>query len=135
METLGLASGDYDSSEDEDSLSKTPSTQELDRTPSQRHAFLFGHNLSSHGPNIREFHPPLSQIPFIVDVFYQNVNILTQVVHMPTLNKMVQSLQDSGPSILTPANEALMFAIYYSAITSMEEEDVSFSLNYLLVTT
>ncbi|KAF3058703.1 hypothetical protein GL218_05335 [Daldinia childiae] len=124
METEGLASGDYDSSEDEDSLSKTPSTQELDRTPSQRHAFLFGHNLSSHGPNIREFHPPLSQIPFIVDVFYRNVNLLTQVVHMPTLNKMVQSLQDSGPSILTPANEALMFAIYYSAITSMEEEDV-----------
>ncbi|KAI0099458.1 fungal-specific transcription factor domain-containing protein [Daldinia grandis] len=128
METQGLASGDYDSSEDEDSLSKTPSTQELDRTPSQRHAFLFGHNISSHGPNIHEFHPPLSQIPFIVNTFYQNVNILTQVVHMPTLNKMVQSLQDSGPSILTPANEALMFAIYYSAITSMEEEDVAANL-------
>ncbi|KAI0845951.1 fungal-specific transcription factor domain-containing protein [Daldinia vernicosa] len=124
METEGLASGDYDSSEDEDSLSKTPFTQELDRTPSQRHAFLFGHNLSPHQPNIRELHPPLSQISFSVNVFYQNVNVLTQVVHMPTLNKMVQSIQDSGTSILTPANEALMFAIYYSAITSMEEEDV-----------
>jgi hypothetical protein len=26
---------------------------------------------------------------------------------------------------LTPANEALMFSIYYAAITSMEEDDVS----------
>ncbi|KAK6950761.1 hypothetical protein Daesc_007286 [Daldinia eschscholtzii] len=124
IETEGLATEDYDSSEDEDSLSKTPSTQELDRTPSQRHAFLFRHNLSSHEPDIREFHPPSSHISFLVNVFYQNINILTQVVHMPTLNKMVQSLLDRGPSILTPANEALMFAIYYAAVTSMEEEDV-----------
>ncbi|OTB16740.1 hypothetical protein K445DRAFT_317031 [Daldinia sp. EC12] len=124
IETEGLATEDYDSSEDEDSLSKTPSTQELDRTPSQRHAFLFRHNLNSHEPDIREFHPPPSHISFLVNVFYQNINILTQVVHMPTLNKMVQSLLDRGPSILSPANEALMFAIYYAAVTSMEEEDV-----------
>jgi hypothetical protein len=26
---------------------------------------------------------------------------------------------------LTPGNEALMFSIYYAAITSMEEDDVS----------
>ncbi|KAI1808975.1 fungal-specific transcription factor domain-containing protein [Daldinia bambusicola] len=124
METEGLAVGDYDSSEDEDSLSKTPSTRELDRTPSQRHAFLFRHNLTSHGPDIRDLHPPLSQIPFLVDVFDQNVNILTQIVHMPTVNRVIQNLQDSGLSILTPADEALMFSIYYAAVTSMEEEDV-----------
>ncbi|KAI1467936.1 fungal-specific transcription factor domain-containing protein [Daldinia caldariorum] len=123
IETEGLATADYDSSEDEASPSKAPSTQELDRTPSQRHAFLFRHNLTSHGPDIRDLHPSLSRIPFLVNVFDQNVNVLTQIVHMPTVNRMVQNLQDNGLSILTPANEALMFAIYYAAVTSMEEED------------
>ncbi|KAI8957854.1 fungal-specific transcription factor domain-containing protein [Daldinia sp. FL1419] len=127
-EVEGLTDGDYGSSEDEGTSNRTLSTQELDRTPSQRHAFLFRHNLDFHGPDIREFHPPPSQIPFLVDVFYQNVNILTQVVHMPTLNTIVQSLQDGGPSNLTPAHEALMLAIYYASITSMEEEDVAANL-------
>ena len=37
---------------------------------------------------------------------------------------MMRDLRGSDQSALTPANEALMFAIYYAAVTSMEEEDV-----------
>jgi hypothetical protein len=38
---------------------------------------------------------------------------------------------------LTPANEALMFSIYYAAITSMEEDDVRshWNLNSYLIRT
>ncbi|KAI0893495.1 fungal-specific transcription factor domain-containing protein [Annulohypoxylon nitens] len=123
MDAQGLAGGDYDSSGDEDSPGKTPSTQELDRTPSERHAFLFRNNLSSPSPDLREFHPLPSQIPFLLNVFSENVNIMARIVHIPTVNKIVRDA-GSDLSTLTPANEALMFAIYYASITSMEEEDI-----------
>jgi hypothetical protein len=125
MDTRGLAGDESDSSEDEASPGKTPSTQELERTPSERHAFLFRHNLSPSAPNLREFHPLPSQIPFLLDVFSENVNFFIQIVHIPTVTKMIRDLRGSGMTRLTPANEALMFSIYYAAVTSMEEDDVS----------
>lgn len=125
MDTRDLAGDDSDSSDDEVSLGKPPSTQELERTPSERHGFLFRHNLSPSAPDLREFHPLPSQIPFLLDVFSENVNFFIQIVHMPTVTKIVRDFRGSGMTHQTPANEALMFSIYYAAITSMEEDDVS----------
>ena len=124
MDTRGLAGEESDSLEDEASP-KTPSTQELGRTPSERHAFLFRHNLNPLPTDVREFHPLPSQIPFLLDVFSENVNFILQIIHLPTVTKMVRDLRGGYTTRLTPANEALMFSIYYAAITSMEEDDVS----------
>jgi hypothetical protein len=126
MDTQELANGDDDTSDDEDSPGKTPSTQELGRTPSERHAFLFGHNLGS-SPDLQEFRPLPSQIPFLLNIFSENVNFFLQLVHMPTLTKMIRGAQGAHTPGLTPANEALMFSIYYAAVTSMEDDDVSLS--------
>ena len=126
MDTRGLTGDESDSSEEEASPEKTPSTQELERTPSQRHAFLFRHNLSPSAPDLHEFHPLPSQIPFLLDVFSENVNLFIRVVHVPTVAKMIRDLRGSGVMRLTPSNAALMFSIYYAAIASMEEDDVSF---------
>ena len=128
IDAEGLADGEYDSSEDEDSARNTPSTQELQRPPAARHAFLFRHNLSSPEPDLREFQPLPSQVPFLLDVFAENVNLVVQLVHMPSVHSMMRDLRGSDQSALTPANEALMFAIYYAAVTSMEEEDVGLLL-------
>ena len=125
MDTRGLAGDESESSEDEASTGQTPSTRELERTPSERHAFLFRHNLSPSVPDLHEFRPLPSQIPFLLDVFSENVNFFIGIVHMPTVTKMVRDLRGSGKTRLTLANEALMFSIYYAAITSMEEDDVS----------
>ena len=125
MDTRGLAGDESDNSEDEPSPEKIPSTQELERTSSERYAFLFRHNLSPLAPDLRDFHPLPSQIPFLLDVFSENVNSLVQIVHMPTITKMFRDLRGSGMTRCTPANQALMFSIYYAAITSMEEDDVS----------
>lgn len=110
-------------SSDDEMSSKTPSTQELVRTPSDRHAFIFRHNLNPSTPDIREFHPLPSQIPFLLNVFSENVNSITQIVHMPSTSKMINELR-GDMSKLTPSSEALMFSIYYSAVTSMEDEDI-----------
>ncbi|KAI9927477.1 hypothetical protein ASPWEDRAFT_118467 [Aspergillus wentii DTO 134E9] len=121
-DTDGASPEDLDTS-DETSLGKTPSTQELNRTPSERHAFLFGHNLSSSTVDLKALRPLPSQISYLLDVFAENVNIITQVVHLPTVKKMVRGMRGRDMS-LSPANDALLFSIYYAAITSMEEDDV-----------
>ncbi|KAJ5972310.1 uncharacterized protein N7479_002228 [Penicillium vulpinum] len=120
----GLPFGESETSDDEASPEMTPSTQELERTPAERHGFLFGHNLSAFFPDLTELHPLPSQIPFLLDVFSENVNIIFQIVHLPTIKNMVRDWRSREMKGLTPANEALMFSIYYAAVTSMEEEDV-----------
>ncbi|KAI0857256.1 hypothetical protein F4860DRAFT_362935 [Xylaria cubensis] len=124
METQHLAEADLDASEDEELSGTSPSTYELERTASERHAFLFQHNLNSSGPDLRELHPLPSQIPFLLDVFKENVNAAVQIVHMPTITKIARRSRGTDIASLTLANEALMFSIYYAAITSMEEDDV-----------
>lgn len=125
MDSRSLGVDDSDTSDDETSPRKTPSTQELERTPLERHTFLFRHKLNHATPDLREFHPLPSQIPFLLDIFSESVNSLSGIVHIPTVTKMVRDLRGSNMTSLTPANEALMFSIYYAAITSMEEDDVS----------
>ncbi|KAJ3580455.1 hypothetical protein NPX13_g99 [Xylaria arbuscula] len=125
METqhLAEAEAELDSSDDDGPTGTSPSTHGLDRSPSERHAFLFGHNLSQSGPNLRELHPLPSQVPFLIDVFNENVNALSAIVHMPTIRRIARSSRGSD-STISPANEALMFSIYYAAVTSMEDDDV-----------
>jgi hypothetical protein len=124
MDTQGLAVDVSDDSLDEESPETTPATQERDRTPADRHAFLFRHSIGASGPSLEELRPLPSQIPFLLDVFYENINQVAQLVHMPTIRKMIREVGSSRTAVLSPANEALMFSIYYSAVTSMEEEDV-----------
>lgn len=125
MDTHSLAGDDSESSDDGASTGKSNSTYELQRAPIQRNAFLFQHSISSSTQDLRELHPLPSQTPFLLDVFSENVNFIMQFVHMPTVRKMVRDLRTSDTKHLTPANEALMFSIYYAAITSMEDDDVS----------
>ena len=102
-----------------------PDTKELDRTPLERHAFLFRRNLIQSSPTLADFRPLPSQIPFLLDTFAENVNFIIQIVHMPTLRNIVRTSPGAKAQTLSPSNEALMFSVYYAAVTSMEEEDVS----------
>ncbi|KAG8672662.1 hypothetical protein FPOAC1_005938 [Fusarium poae] len=116
--------GDDEASSDEpDFPSSTPPTQELHREPMERHAFLFQHDLSLSPPENQDFNPLPSQIPFLLDIFEENINIIIYIVHMPTIRKMVRSSRGSTPRI-DIKNQALLFSIYYAAITSMEDDEV-----------
>lgn len=129
MDTNTPDNDDSDSSDDDTtSPGKTPSsthTYDQNRDPAQRQAFVFGHNLQS-SPDIRRLHPLPSQIPYLMEVFVENINFATQLVHVPAVTKIVRDIRAHSISCLTPSNEALLFSIYYAAIASMEHEDVSF---------
>lgn len=122
---LQLDGLDSDTSEDEGLCGDFPATQELERMPSERYTFLFRHNLSPSAPDLRGFQPLPSQVPFLLEVFSENVNSIMQIVHVPTIAKMIRDSRGHNMTSLTPANEALMFSIYYAAVTSMDEDDVS----------
>ncbi|KAI0967788.1 hypothetical protein F4678DRAFT_234273 [Xylaria arbuscula] len=123
LETQHLAEADLDSSDSDDASGTSPSLQELEQKALDRHAFLFRHNLNPSGPDHHDLHPLPSQVPFLLDVFYENINIIVQMVHMPTIRKTARRSR-GNENTSTPAHEALMFSIYYSAVASMEEEDV-----------
>ncbi|KFY08118.1 hypothetical protein V492_06517 [Pseudogymnoascus sp. VKM F-4246] len=118
------------SSEDEDSPGMPQSAHELDRTPSERHSFLFQLNLNPSHPDLHDLHPLPSQIPFLLSVYSENVQAFFHILHMPTVNKIVRDMRDSNGARLTPANEALLFSIYYAAVTSMEEDDIITNFGY-----
>ncbi|RAL08049.1 Zn(II)2Cys6 transcription factor [Aspergillus homomorphus CBS 101889] len=124
MTTSNLLHDDSDSAEDEACTSQLSSVSEQERTAAERHAFLFGLNLKSGTPDLRELHPLPSQIPFMLETFAENVNQFLGIVHMPTVTTVVREWRSSGRNALTPSNNALLFAIYYATIASMEDEDV-----------
>src|SRR3569833_502328 len=120
-ETRSLAGESVDS---EEGYWEGPGTSEINRSPSDRTGFLFGHNLRPRPSGLHEFRPLPSQVQFLFQAFVDNINCLIQIVHAPTVAKLIRGTMGSNPEPLSLPNEALMFSIYYAAITSMEEEDV-----------
>ncbi|KAM0281219.1 hypothetical protein ACHAQH_003650 [Verticillium albo-atrum] len=127
-DTQGLAGGDSDISEDEtDSPGQTTSTRESERAASERNGLLFGLNLGPSTQDLSQFRPMPSQVPFLVDVFSENVNFCIQIVHLPALKDMIRDMRGKNPASISPSDEALAFAVYYAAVTSMGDEDVASS--------
>ncbi|PYI16892.1 hypothetical protein BO99DRAFT_435046 [Aspergillus violaceofuscus CBS 115571] len=123
MATNTLLDDDSDSA-DHQSAGQPQSVAALQRTPAERHAFIFGLGLDSANPDLRELHPLPSQVPFLLETFAESVNYFLGIVHMPTISNVVREWRRSGMKSLSPSNEALLFSIYYATIASMEDEDV-----------
>ncbi len=120
LETKGLANADSEVSEEDE---PSPGKSALELEP-DRHAFLFGYKPQGFMHDLRKFQPFPSQISFLFQVYNDNMNNFLQILHVPTVSEMIKSVV-SGSADLTSSNEALMFSIYYAAVTSMEDEDVS----------
>ena len=128
METRGALDADSDiSSSDEDVPERMVSILEHERTPSERHRFLFQHNLNLSDSDLSKLRPLPSQIPFLLNVYSENIHVFMRIVDIPAITDMIRDLRGNKGTELTPANEALMFSIYYATVTSMEEDEVSFS--------
>lgn len=71
--------------------------------------------------SLRAYHPPLSQSVALFEIFKHSVAPLVHIFHMPTL---VASYWDAvaSPESLNRNTEALLFAIYYSTVISMESQ-------------
>jgi hypothetical protein len=103
-------------------------------TEPNHQSFIMGY--SSSDVDLKSLHPLPSQIPFYWQTFLENVQPLVKILHTPTMNKVIKEVQNNLDS-LSRSTEALMFAIYFATITSMNANEVSvrilFHRNLLLI--
>ncbi|KAI9929718.1 hypothetical protein ASPWEDRAFT_60022 [Aspergillus wentii DTO 134E9] len=97
-----------DSSEDE-------SDQEEYHSP-----FILGYH--SLAESLSEYHPDSITSQQLWKVYEANVSPLLPIFHIPTL-RMLMRKASTNSEHLDKVSEALVFAVYYSAVTSMKPDD------------
>ncbi|KAB5572516.1 fungal-specific transcription factor domain-containing protein [Coniochaeta sp. 2T2.1] len=73
--------------------------------------------------SVTNSHPAAIQIFQLWQIYINNVNPLLKISHVPTLQGQIIAAS-ANPAKISKSLEALMFAIYFIAITSMKEEEV-----------
>jgi len=97
----------------------------LSSSPQKSPSFLFGSNgMSLTG----QPHHPRPQLIFVIwQTYLENVDPLLKIFHGPTTQRRIlKATQDL--SAIDPATEALMFAIYYATVMSMQPADCQSNL-------
>ena len=109
-----------------DDVSDDEGTQESGQTPSDTQSpkpMLFG---SSPLPSadLRMLHPHPTHMSALCDIYIENVDPMAKCLHTPSLRNLVSHAAANNQDI--PSNtyvEALLFAMYYAAITSLTNEE------------
>lgn len=70
----------------------------------------------------RSRHPPPERIHQLWQIFIENVDPLTKIVHVPSLRPAIQKAA-SNIGTIPRSFEALMFAIYSAAVMSLKDDD------------
>lgn len=113
------------------SIPETPSVTDplVQAAENSSQSFIYG---PIKGINLQSLHPLPSQIPYLWRVWKSNVEPMTRCFHIPTMEKILEAVANDM-NHLPPAVETLLFTIYYGAITSMDEEDVSSALSMIFI--
>lgn len=99
--------------EEEDTASPDSPYASLEK---DHQSFILGY--SSASVDLRPLHPLPSQIPFYWQVFKENIQPLTGILHVPTMNKEILEIKDNLNG-LAKGTEALAFAIYYAGMCTL----------------
>jgi len=102
-------------------LEASPQSAAQEKSLIDHQSFIMGYR--SADVDLRPLHPLPSQIPFMWQVYQENVDPILKILHVPTTTKLIREVRTSLDN-LTPSTEALMFSIYYAAITSLDEDEV-----------
>ena len=68
-------------------------------------------------------HPLPSQMPFLWQIYMDRVDPFMKILHVPTMTKVIRELRGSYES-LDSSMQALMLAISFAAVMSLESEEV-----------
>jgi hypothetical protein len=111
----------------DDTPDQSPYSTDLAAMSGEQH-FIFGYRSSN--VNLKSYHPLPSHVPFLWSVYQENVETLVKVLHVPTTELIIREAR-RNPGGLSPPHEALVFGIYFSAIVSLEPEEVCRAHNWL----
>ncbi|KAI1371338.1 fungal-specific transcription factor domain-containing protein [Hypoxylon crocopeplum] len=109
----------HDSPTDEEDEISTDTAPSETGSPLMSNAAILGFRALAH--SLHSFHPPLPVSVALSRVFNENVIPLVRIFHMPTTVRIYWDAVASLDS-LDKNTEALLFAIYYSAVISMQPE-------------
>jgi hypothetical protein len=85
-----------------------------------RDGFVFGyHSLAT---TLREFHPEPNLIDYLWRIYSNNVDPVLKIVHKPTFERNLAKAKFNLDG-LSKGMEALMFAMYFAAVTSLKPEE------------
>ena len=90
------------------------------------HAFLLGYR--SADVDLQQCHPLPSHVAFLWSIYQENVEPLVKLLHVPSMEAVFRDARNNTQN-LSPGNQALVFAIYFSAVTSVEDDEVRFMLS------
>lgn len=113
---LDAPSEDEDDEEQDPRYSQSPSVSPFPDT-----LFIFGSKTNA--TDLRSMHPPPAGIEFLCATYFQNADPLLKILHRPTIQVAIFAAADNliaGPP--DPALEALMFSMYFVAVTSLSQE-------------
>ncbi|KKA27748.1 hypothetical protein TD95_001269 [Thielaviopsis punctulata] len=88
---------------------------------SSHQGFFYG--FKSISCDLQKFHPKGTDIPFLWEKYCANVEPAVKIVHIPTWSKVIGQAA-RGDLTLPVQNQAMLFAIYFSAITSLEDSEI-----------
>ncbi|TKX19022.1 fungal specific transcription factor domain-containing protein 70 [Elsinoe australis] len=108
---------------------KTTSSDTEVYDPATYNGVLFGHSSNLASPDAPTFFPLPSQIPFLLEVYTDRVHFVVGLPHMPSLKKVLQQCRSSRWDAISPSEEALVFSVFYTAICSLDEDEVITSFN------
>ncbi|KAF2151828.1 hypothetical protein K461DRAFT_279343 [Myriangium duriaei CBS 260.36] len=89
-------------------------------TPSHHQGWMF--KFSSHNVDMLTLHPIPTQIPVYWSIFKDRVDPLVKVLHLPSITPTILA-SSSHLGNLSRGFEALLFAIYYGATTSLSPKE------------
>ena len=110
----------YSSSEDDEGEDKTLTNENTGKVTHQE--FIFGY--SSTMMTLRILHPSGSQIMAYWEIYKANVDPMVRILHKPSTEKLFKRTA-ADQSSLNKSSEALVFAVYFSVVTSLSPEDCS----------
>jgi hypothetical protein len=91
-----------------------------DSLPNQHHGWIF--SFSSQTVDLLSLHPIAGHIESYWNVYKERVDPLVKLLHIPTIEPTVLA-SASHLANLSKSFEALLFAIYYGATTSLSDQD------------
>lgn len=71
---------------------------------------------------LQTYHPPASHAQQLWTAYQENVEPIVKILHIPTTDAMLHQARHCTAS-LTPQDESLVFAIYYSALVATEPDE------------
>lgn len=75
-------------------------------------------------------HPPIDQISTYWRIYLDNCEPFLRLIHVPTTDAMVRDAIQTNLQSLTPSDELHMFCFYFTATTSLPEDDCLRLLHY-----